>query len=155
MRNVTRMPTRWKCFRCIFVKKSGCVCVCVCLCARAWSRWLDGGTSNVGGERWTKPKRRFLRLPSPIPIPIILPAHLFIRIRACRVRRREWKACRWGGRGRKRGEGTVFGYNIIISSLTSSMEKRNTYNFLNMYVCMFLRMIVGYIFGYKSSRGDI
>lgn len=153
MRNVTRMPTRWKCFRCIFVKKSGCVCVCVFVRARVitMTRWR-----NI--ERWGRtldktdaafPSSPFTDTDNP-PCPLI---YSYTRV-PCTSSRMESVPV-----GRERegegGEGTVFGYNIIISSLTSSMEKRNTYNFLNMYVCMFLRMIVGYIFGYKSSRGDI
>lgn len=152
MRNVTRMPTRWKCFRCIFVKKSGCVCVCVFVRARVitMTRWR-----NI--ERWGRtldktdaafPSSPFTDTDNP-PRPLI---YSYTRV-PCTSSRMESVPV---GREREgEGEGTVFGYNIIISSLTSSMEKRNTYNFLNMYVCMFLRMIVGYIFGYKSSRGDI
>lgn len=123
--------------------------MCVCVCARArdhrnierWGRTLDKTDAAF-------PSSPFTDTDNP-PCPLI---YSYTRV-PCTSSRMESVPV---GREREgEGEGTVFGYNIIISSLTSSMEKRNTYNFLNMYVCMFLRMIVGYIFGYKSSRGDI
>lgn len=129
------------------------MCLCVCVCARArdhddsmaehrtWGRTLDKTDAAF-------PSSPFTDTDNP-PCPLI---YSYTRV-PCTSSRMESVPV---GREREgEGEGTVFGYNIIISSLTSSMEKRNTYNFLNMYVCMFLRMIVGYIFGYKSSRGDI
>lgn len=100
----------------------------------------------------------FPSFPSPIPTftdnpltcPLIYSCIYAYMCCVCRTSSRMESIPREGG-----GEGTVFGYNYYLFAYLLDEKKEHVQ--LSKYVCMFLRMIVGYIYIYlvsKSSRGD-